>query len=105
MVGGKKTSQRRICSPIKKITHPEQMEELNSSRLLCIYGDENTVLSREDQCSTLSILSWKNHFCLGAMNNNLKQAFRNLSWSLFFFPFFLFLLFFVLLICKDCLRD
>lgn len=79
------------------------MEEWNSARLLCIYGDEYTILSREDQCSALPILSGRNHFCLEAMNDNLKQAFKNLRWSLFFFlffPFFLSFFFFKILFLK-----
>lgn len=61
------------------------MEEWNSARLLCIYGDENTILSREDQCTALPTLSGKNYVCLDAMNSNLEQTFENLGWSLFFF--------------------
>lgn len=64
------------------------MKEWNSARLLCIYGDENTVLSREDQYSALPTLSGKNCFCLEAMNSNLERTFKNLGWILFFVFFF-----------------
>lgn len=69
---GKKPTEESLFSFLK-ITHPEQMEEWNSARLLCINGDENTISSREDQCSELPTLSGKNCFCQEIMNRNLEQ--------------------------------
>lgn len=97
-MGGTKTSQRKVSCPSKKtITHPGQMVEWNSSRLLCIYGDENTVLSREDQCSALPILFERNHFCLEAMNNNLKKALK-IGLEPFLFSLLSFFFFFLLFV-------